>query len=176
MNVVIGKHKRAVSLFQSGWWCDIPSALCGWRHWHTARYTTALGGRSWAWFPPFLFPSLRYGLTLGIWHVYLGLLLNNIAAFHQALHRCLNLLHVSRLWCYGMQLFPIQHTSVHHFHYTRVCLMLMPGFVFDLEVQNVRHIYLLLHNRRNKIHLKLIIFCSGFICMKCLYQVHWNRF
>jgi len=88
VRMMIGKHKQAVSLFQSWWWCDIPAALCGWRYRHTAWYTAALGGGSWTWFPSFLLPSLRYGTALGSWHVYFGLLMSNIAVFHNALDKC----------------------------------------------------------------------------------------
>jgi len=102
---MIGKHKQAVSLFQSWWWCDIPPALCGWRYRHTAWYTAALGGGSWTRFPSFLLPSLRYGTALGSWHVYFGLLMSNIAVFHHALDKCLTLLHVSGLQSYSMKLF-----------------------------------------------------------------------
>lgn len=115
VNVVIGKHKRVVSLFQSWWWCDIPSALCGWRYRHTSWYTAALGGGSWTWFPPFLIPSLRYGTALGSW-LYLGLLMNSIAVFHHALCKYL---HVWRLQCYSMQLFlllPILYKSLYLSH------------------------------------------------------------
>lgn len=126
VNVVIGKHKRVVSLFQSWWWCDIPSALCGWRYRHAAWYTAALGGGSWTRFPPFLIPSLRYGTALGSW-LYLRLLMSNIAVFHHALNKYL---HVWRLQCYSMQLFlliPILYKSLYLFH-------LMHKTVFNAHV------------------------------------------
>jgi hypothetical protein len=105
VNVVIGEHKRMVSLFQSWWWCHISSALCGWRYRHTSWYATALGGGSGTRLPSFHIPSLRYGTALGIW-LYLGLLMNNIAVFHHALDEYLHVrsqvLKFSQLWQWRM--------------------------------------------------------------------------
>jgi hypothetical protein len=138
VSMMFGKHKQAVSLFQSWWWCDIPPALCGWRYWHTSWYTTALGGGSWTWFPSFLLPSLRYGTALGSWHMYFGLLMINIAVFFTMLW--------TSVWLYCMfqdcnltacSYFSVQHIlykNLHHSHCTWMYHILMPVSIFNREL------------------------------------------